>query len=92
LVSAGKPVEGTVKKALWPEVMKLPGIAYAMSRSDLLAGRVADAPIQNMIPRSFHPTRSGHIHVVQKQYWMLHATDEAEKLGVENMAAIHGSP
>ena len=72
--------------------MKLPGLAYALTRSDLLAGRVANAPLQNMIRRSFHPTRSGHIHVVQKQYWMLHATDEAEKLGVENMAAIHGSP
>jgi predicted AlkP superfamily pyrophosphatase or phosphodiesterase len=45
-----------------------------------------------MIRRSFHPTRSGHIHVVQKQYWMLHSTEEAEKMGVASMAAIHGSP
>ena len=81
-----------VERFIADEVIKLPGLAYALTRSDLLAGRVANAPIQNMIRRSFHPTRSGHIHVVQKQYWMFHATDEAEKLGVENMAAIHGSP
>jgi predicted AlkP superfamily pyrophosphatase or phosphodiesterase len=81
-----------VERFIAQEVVQLPGLAYALTRSDLLAGRVADAPIQNMIRRSFHPTRSGHIHVVQKQYWLLHATDEAEKMGVESMAAIHGSP
>jgi predicted AlkP superfamily pyrophosphatase or phosphodiesterase len=81
-----------VERFIAQEVIKLPGLAYALTRSDLLAGRVANAPIQNMIRRSFHPTRSGHIHVVQKQYWMFHSTEEAEKLGVEHMAAIHGSP
>jgi predicted AlkP superfamily pyrophosphatase or phosphodiesterase len=81
-----------VERFIADKLMKLPGIAYTMTRSDLLAGRVAEAPIQNMIRRSFHPTRSGHIHVVQKQYWMLHSTEEAEKMGVASMAAIHGSP
>ena len=74
------------------ELMKLPGLAYALTRTDLLAGRFADAPIQRMIRRSFHPARSGNLHVVQEQYWLFHSTSEAEKLGIEGMAAIHGSP
>ncbi len=74
------------------DLMKIPGITYALTRSDLLEGRVANAPFQNMIRRSFHPTRSGNIHVVQDQYWFFHSTEEAEKMGIRAMAAIHGSP
>ena len=74
------------------EAAKLPGIMYALTRSDLLQGRIAQAPIQQMIRRSFHPVRSGHIHLVQNQYWFLHSSEEAEKMGIPSLAAIHGSP
>jgi predicted AlkP superfamily pyrophosphatase or phosphodiesterase len=74
------------------EMMKQNGIAYAMTRSDLLAGRITESPIQNQIRRSFHPTRSGNIHMVPEHYWFLHSTEEAEKMGIEKIAAIHGSP
>ena len=74
------------------EMMRVPGIAYAMTRSDLLAGRITESPIQNQIRRSFHPTRSGNIHLVPEHYWFLHSTEEAEKMGIEKIAAIHGSP
>jgi predicted AlkP superfamily pyrophosphatase or phosphodiesterase len=74
------------------EVMKIPGIAFAQTRSDLLAGRISNSPLQIQIRRNFHPTRSGHIHMVQEQYWFLHSTDEAQKMGLESIAAIHGSP
>ena len=74
------------------EMMKVPGIAYAMTRSDLFAGRITASPIQNQIRRSFHPVRSGNIHMVPEHYWFLHATDEAEKMGILNVTAIHGSP
>ncbi len=74
------------------ELMKVPGIAYAMKRSDLLAGRITESPIQNQIRRSFHPTRSGNIHMVPEHYWFLHSTEEAEKMGIGKIAAIHGSP
>jgi len=74
------------------EVMKIPGIAFAQTRSDLLAGRISNAPLQIQIRRNFHPTRSGHIHMIQEQYWFLHSTDEAEKMGIGSIAAIHGSP
>ena len=74
------------------EVMKIPGIALAQTRSDLLDGRITDSPLQIQSRRNFHPTRSGNIHMIQEQYWFLHSTDEAQKMGLEGIAAIHGSP
>jgi predicted AlkP superfamily pyrophosphatase or phosphodiesterase len=81
-----------VERFVAEEMMKVPGIAYAMTRSDLFAGRITESPIQNQIRRSFHPARSGNIHMVQEHYWFLHSTEEAEKMGIEKIAAIHGSP
>jgi hypothetical protein len=57
-----------VERYVADELLKFPGLVYTLTRSDLLAGRVADAPLQQMIRRSFHPARSGNIHVVQQQY------------------------
>jgi arylsulfatase A-like enzyme len=81
-----------VERFVADELMKIPGIAYAQTRGDLLAGRITESPIQNQIRRSFHPTRSGNIHLVPEQYWFLHSTEEAEKMGIGSIAAIHGSP
>ncbi len=81
-----------VERFVADELMKIPGIAYAMTRSDLLAGRITESPVQNQIRRSFHPTRSGNIHLVPEHYWFLHSTEEAEKMGIGSIAAIHGSP
>jgi predicted AlkP superfamily pyrophosphatase or phosphodiesterase len=81
-----------VERFIADEVMKIPGIAYAQTRSDLLAGRISNAPLQVQIRRNFHPSRSGNIHMIQEQYWFLHSTDEAQKMGLDGIAAIHGSP
>ena len=81
-----------VERFIAGEMMKETGIAYAMTRSDLFAGRITESPIQNQIRRSFHPVRSGNIHMVPEHYWFLHSTEEAEKMGIEKIAAIHGSP
>ena len=81
-----------VERFVADELIKIPGIAYAMTRGDLLAGRITESPVQNQIRRSFHPTRSGNIHMVPEQYWFLHSTEEAEKMGIGSIAAIHGSP
>jgi len=70
----------------------VPGIFYALSRSEILDGRVANAPLQDMIRRNFSPGRSGNVHLIQDQYWFLHSTDEAAQMGIEALAAIHGSP
>jgi predicted AlkP superfamily pyrophosphatase or phosphodiesterase len=81
-----------VERFVADQMMKVEGIVYAMTRSDLLAGRITESPIQNQIRRSFHPIRSGNIHMVPEHYWFLHSTEEAEKMGIETIAAIHGSP
>jgi len=81
-----------VERFIAAEATKIPGIRYAMSRSELLDGRYVDAPLQRQIRRNFHPDRSGAIHLVQDQYWFLHSTDEAAKMGLSGLAAIHGSP
>jgi predicted AlkP superfamily pyrophosphatase or phosphodiesterase len=91
ITSAGLDV-AEVERFIADELMKIPGIAYAQTRSDLLAGRITESPVQNQIRRSFHPTRSGNIHMVPEQYWFLHSTEEAEKMGIGSIAAIHGSP
>jgi len=84
--------EEDVERFLADELINLPGIAYALTRTALLNGRVVGAPIQDQIRRSFHPQRSGNIHLVPDQYWFLHSTDEAQKMGLDGIAAIHGSP
>ncbi len=81
-----------VERFIAVEATKIPGIRYAMSRSELLDGRYVDAPIQRQIRRNFHPERSGAVHLVQDQYWFLHSTNEAAKMGLSGLAAIHGSP
>ena len=81
-----------VENFLAREIIKIPGIAYALTRTALLDGRVAGSPVQEQIRRSFHPVRSGNIHLVPEQYWFLHSTDEADKMGLEGISAIHGSP
>ena len=91
IASAGLDV-ADVERFVAEALMKIPGIVYAQTRSDLLAGRITESPVQNQIRRSFHPTRSGNIHMVPEQYWFLHSTEEAEKMGIGSIAAIHGSP
>lgn len=91
IASAGLDV-AKLERFVADELIKIPGIAYALTRSDLLAGRITESSVQNQIRRSFHPTRSGNVHLVPEHYWFLHSTEEAEKMGIGSIAAIHGSP
>jgi predicted AlkP superfamily pyrophosphatase or phosphodiesterase len=81
-----------VERFVAHEAMKVPGILYALARSDILEGRLVNAPLQARIQRSFSPGRSGNVHLVPNPYWFLHSTDEADKMGLPGLAAIHGSP
>lgn len=91
IADAGLETE-EVERFLANEIVNLPGISYAMTRSALLEGKVVGAPIQDQIRRSFHLQRSGNIHLVANPYWFLHSTDEAHQMGLGGIAAIHGSP
>jgi len=81
-----------VERFVAREAMKVPGVFYALSRSDILEGRLVNAPLQEKIRRSFSPGRSGNVHLVPNTYWFLHSNDEADKMGLPAVTAIHGSP
>jgi predicted AlkP superfamily pyrophosphatase or phosphodiesterase len=85
-----------VERFVVDEVAKLPAITRAFSRGDLAADSnaraVATDALLDAARRSFHPERSGHVHLVQPPYWFMHSTQEAEKMGLPSLAAIHGSP
>lgn len=74
-----------VERATAEEVLKLPGFTAAVARSDFLIGRVPLTRIGQMMLRSFHPNRSGHVMIVQSPFWYLYPDAK------EN-AAMHGSP
>ncbi|NLX20304.1 MAG: alkaline phosphatase family protein [Phycisphaerae bacterium] len=73
------------ERVLAEEVMRLPGFALALTRSDLLTGQIPRIPLAERLQRSFHPRRSGHVLVVPSPFWYLYH-DPVEH------AAMHGSP
>jgi predicted AlkP superfamily pyrophosphatase or phosphodiesterase len=74
-----------VEAALAEEVRRQPGIAYAFTRTDLLAGRIPHTPLLDSVQRAFHPQRSGDVVAVQKEFWYF--DDDPNYY-----AAMHGSP
>jgi predicted AlkP superfamily pyrophosphatase or phosphodiesterase len=75
----------TVERAVAEEILKMRGFACAVTRTDLLAGRLPDDPISRRIQNSFHPTRSGNVLIIPSQSWFLYPE-------TEGYAAVHGSP
>ena len=74
-----------VEAALRDAILKVPGIALAVTRTDLLAGNIPSDPIMDKLQAAFHPTRSGNVLIIQKQGWYLYPN-------VNLFAAMHGSP
>ena len=74
-----------VETALAQALREQSGVAYAFTRTDLMAGRIGGTPLLNSVQRAFHPKRSGDVVVVQKQFSFL---DEDP----DYYAAMHGSP
>ena len=70
------------------EIIKIPGIIGAVTRTDLLKGSFAPTPINTKILNNFHLKRSGHVHVIADQFWFFaYAMDTTPEI-----AAIHASP
>lgn len=74
-----------VEQALAGQMMKVPGIRSAYTRSDLLAGRFPDTAEARGVLASFHPRRSGDVLLVPEPFWYL----SGDRYG---SAATHGSP
>lgn len=74
-----------VERALAAHLGQVAGIQAAYTRSDLLAGRVADTAEARSVLAAFHPRRSGNVFLVQEPFWYL----GGDRWG---SAATHGSP
>jgi len=66
-------------------VMTIDGIAAAVTRSDLLAGRVPDSRLMRTLKVAFHPARSGNVLVLQEPFWFLYHSHDQD-------SAMHGAP
>jgi predicted AlkP superfamily pyrophosphatase or phosphodiesterase len=74
-----------VEQAAAEAMLEIPGIALAVTRTDLLSGRVGEEPILQRVKRSFNPARSGNVLIVQSPSWFLHSK-------YRQLSAMHGSP
>lgn len=74
-----------VERALAEELLKIDGIAVAMTRTDLLKGDVISNPTLAAVQRAFHPERSGNVLILQDQFWYLYPK-------ADEFSAMHGSP
>src|SRR5690606_26411498 len=64
------------ERALAEEILKVPGVAVAMTRTDLMSGTITDNPIMRKVQRAFHPKLSGDVLIVQDQFWYLYPNAE----------------
>jgi len=75
-----------VELAVAEEVMKIPGIAAAISSTELLTGDYVNTRFSSFVKNNYHPLRSGDVYIIQEPYNHL-VSDESTPL-----AAMHGSP
>ena len=77
-----------IETAVAQEIIRIPGMIGALTRTDLLKGDFAPTAVNMTILNNFHLKRSGHIHVIADQFWYFYyEMDTTTKI-----AAIHCSP
>ena len=76
------------ERAIATEMAKLPGVAAAYTRGDIQGGRLPDTLMARAVTRSFHPDRSGDIHIVSKPGWQI----SFELPTSSQFATGHGTP
>ena len=74
-----------VEQAVAAEIVQIPGFSLALTKTDILTGRVPDTLAARRVEAGFHPIRSGNVIVVQDQFWYLSSTPDGD-------TAMHGSP
>jgi predicted AlkP superfamily pyrophosphatase or phosphodiesterase len=77
---------GEVEAAVADELMKLPGVALAVSSTALREGRAPDMPLVQSVLYNFSPSRSGDVFIVFEPG---HFINDFDGLAV---ATTHGSP
>ncbi|MGF1753361.1 alkaline phosphatase family protein [Vibrio makurazakiensis] len=75
-----------VQTAITDEIVKVKGVAYAYTSSDIATNRVPDTHLSQLIKNNYHPARSGDVYVVftPRSY-----INDMEGLQI---ASTHGSP
>jgi len=75
-----------VEKAVANELQKFPGVAAAISSTELRTAGLPDTVLTRAILRNFHPKRSGDIYLVFEPYVFINDFDGL------TVASTHGSP
>ncbi|WP_371860089.1 alkaline phosphatase family protein [Vibrio superstes] len=75
-----------LQTAIAQEVMKIEGVAYAVTSSDVASGRLADTHINKMVSNNYHPNRSGDVYLVFAPRTYINDMDGL------TVASTHGSP
>ncbi|MBI9063021.1 MAG: alkaline phosphatase family protein [Marinilabiliaceae bacterium] len=77
-----------VEAAVAEEIINMPGIIGAVTRTDLMKGTFVPTPVNKTILNNFHLKRSGHVHVIGEQFWYFYYEMDT----TTDIAAIHCSP
>jgi len=77
-----------IEAAVAKEILSIPGVIGAVTRTDLVKGTFAPTPTNIKILNNFHLKRSGHVHVISDQFWYFYYEMDT----TTNFAAIHCSP
>jgi len=77
-----------VEAAVAEEIIRMPGVIGAMTRTDLMKGSFAPTQVNKTILNNFHLKRSGHVHVIADQFWYFYYEMDT----TTDIAAIHCSP
>lgn len=81
-------LELLAESAVAEEIIRIPGIIGAVTRTDLIKGSLVPTPVSMKILNNFHLKRFGHVHVIADQFWYFYYEMET----TTHIAAIHCSP
>jgi hypothetical protein len=77
---------GEVEEAVATELVKLDGVALAISSTAMARGELADTPLMRSVLNNYNPRRSGDIFIVFQPHWFINDFDGLA------VATTHGSP
>ncbi|OBT13288.1 alkaline phosphatase [Vibrio sp. UCD-FRSSP16_10] len=75
-----------LQTAIAEEVMKIEGVAYAITSNDVASGRLVDSHINKLVSNNYHPNRSGDVYLVFAPRTYINDMDGL------TVASTHGSP
>ncbi len=74
-----------VERTIASSLLNIPGFSRAFTKTQLMQHAESSDAIENLVKKSFHEKRSGHVLIVQEPLWYLYSSSN-------KYAAMHGSP